>query len=58
VAKLKCHCKAEYARRVARCAPAGIARSPASGHPKPREASLSAKRRDRSLRVAAEVARG
>jgi hypothetical protein len=61
VAKVKRDCKAEYVRRIARCAPRGIARSQAGRPPKPRKAALSAKRPtrwERSLQAATEAARG
>jgi hypothetical protein len=58
VVKVKRHHKAEYARLIARCALEGIARRQAGGHAKPREASLTAKRRERSLSAAAEAVCG
>jgi hypothetical protein len=44
VAKVKRDYKGEYVRRIAGGAAKGIARSQAGGHPKRREAALSAKR--------------
>jgi hypothetical protein len=58
MAKAKRGCKTEYVRRIARCAPKGIARSQAGRHSKPREALLSPKRRERSLSAAMEAVRG
>jgi hypothetical protein len=58
VAKVKRDYKAEFARRVADGAAKGVTRRQAGGHPKPREAALSAKRRERSLGAAAEAVRG
>jgi hypothetical protein len=58
VATVKRDYRAEYARRIAGGAAKGIARSQAGGHPKPRDAAHSAKRRERSLRATAEAVRG
>ena len=57
MAKVKRHYKAEYDRRIPRCAPKGVVGSQGGGNPKSGDASLSAKRRERSLSAATEAAR-